>query len=128
MFLMVIVGAIVFIIAKKKDYIKKRHKPIAFLLILLVLSLPLANVLDLMKARSDIRNNAVEQVEFSTAYWHKDEDILTAEIRVIPTKGRSFVLTDSKRFPKEMKNGTIVYGSRSKIILKYSGTVVEDWE
>lgn len=124
MFVTAVIGAIWF------KYTKTNKKVVLLVTLLLIPGFALANVIDLIPVKSDIRNNAVEQVEFSSAYYEPESgglSYVTTDIRVKPTKGKSFVLKDSQKFPYEMKNGTIIYASRSKIILKYSGTVVREW-
>ena len=81
----------------------------------------------------DANQNSIENITFESAYYYNqsvlnDDAMLgTKPILVCKTDGTKIELQDSTfDFPFEIENGTIIYAKNSKIILEYSGNIINE--
>lgn len=110
-------------------YFKKRNFKSLIGNLLLVILVFFIGALQIVPAFIDIKNNSIEQIDYYYAYFsseNQDGEWNSIYITVELYNGNKMDLKASEYFPFEIEKGIIVYAKRSKIILKYTGTVIEE--
>lgn len=76
----------------------------------------------------DVSQNSIETAQYSYAYYYNQDESNNLFYRSVLVKTddeTKLYLNDVKDdFPYEIENGTIIYAKHSKIILEYTGTVI----
>ena len=120
----VIIIALIISLAKRKW---KFNKTVIWEGILLVLIIILG-VAYTAPVAIDASQNSIEVAQYSYAYYYNQDEsngLFHRSILVETDNGTKVYLNDTKdNFPFEIENGTIIYAKHSKIILEYTGTVI----
>lgn len=131
--ILIIIAIIIIGLAKRKWKIKNNRKyDKAFVFdMILVLLISLCGVIYTIPVLIDISRNSITTVSFEYAYYYNQaytEDnygLLQRPIMVEKEDDSKIQLNDTTyHFPFEIENGTITYATHSRIILEYSGTVI----
>ena len=120
----VIIIAMIISLAKRKW---KFNKTVIWEGILLVLIIILG-VAYTAPVAIDASQTSIEVAQYSYAYYYNQDEsngLFHRSILVETDNGTKVYLNDTKdNFPFEIENGTIIYAKHSKIILEYTGTVI----
>ena len=120
----VIIIAMIISLAKRKW---KFNKTVIWEGVLLVLIIILG-VAYTAPVAIDTSQNSIEVAQYSYAYYYNQDEsngLFHRSILVETDNGTKVYLNDTKdNFPFEIENGTIIYAKHSKIILEYTGTVI----
>ena len=120
----VIIIALIISLAKRKW---KFNKTVIWEGILLVLII-IIGVAYTAPVAIDASQNSIEIAQYSYAYYYNQDEsngLFHRSILVETDNGTKVYLNDTKdNFPFEIENGTIIYAKHSKIILEYTGTVI----
>ena len=120
----VIIIAMIISLAKRKW---KFNKTVIWEGILLVLII-IIGVAYTAPVAIDASQNSIEVAQYSYAYYYNQDEsngLFHRSILVETDNGTKVYLNDTKdNFPFEIENGTIIYAKHSKIILEYTGTVI----
>ena len=120
----IIIIAMIISLAKRKW---KFNKTVIWEGILLVLIIILG-VAYTAPVAIDASQNSIEVAQYSYAYYYNQDEsngLFHRSILVETDNGTKVYLNDTKdNFPFEIENGTIIYAKHSKIILEYTGTVI----
>lgn len=109
---------------------KKRIKIIIAELCILIFSF-IGIVSIFVPVQLDISKNDIIQVGYSSGYLYTQSEhselSLATPYYFKTDKGYNIELSVVDGMPNEIKNGTIVYSKRSKVLLKYTGETVKEW-
>jgi len=128
--LIIVIAAIVKFVKNKKS---QRSIKDYLLIIFLFWGFIVCGCAHTVPAMIDLKQESVETTDFESAYYYNqsvinDNAMLGLKpILVCRTDGTEIELQDSTfDFPFEVEDGTITYAKHSKIILEYSGTVINE--
>ena len=122
----VVVLVTAILIFKKK---LKKALPVGVIVSVLIASFFGVVAYDMNRDINCIKANDIEIVSFSEAGFntkYNDNDILLTPVVAKLNDGNELSLKSIKSFPAEIKNGTVTYLEKSRIILDYSGDVVKE--
>ena len=124
---------IVFSLAKRKWKLKQNGKLDKVIICELAIAflISICGVIYTIPVLIDIDQNSITVESFKYAYYYNQaytEDnygLLQRPILVVKDDNSKIQLNDTTyHFPFEIENGTITYATHSRIILEYSGTVI----
>lgn len=126
--LIILVVLCITLYKNRKKVKKERLRAIRWEVLVLVLVLFLGAI-ESVPAIIDMRTGDICEVNYQRAYYHLQEDEGSFMLRPINVrvedKEEEIRLYDTHfDFPYDIRNGTIVYGKHSKIILAYTGKVI----
>lgn len=127
--LLIILVILCFTLYKNRKKVKKeRLRVIRWEVLVLVLVLFLGAI-ESVPAIIDMKTGDICEVNYQRAYYHLQEDegsfmLRPINVRVEDKEEEIRLYDTHSDFPYDIRNGTIVYGKRSKIILAYTGKVI----
>ena len=125
---LVIVVIVTSILVIKKKV--KKSLPVGLLISVLIVSFLGVGIYDMNRDINYIKSGRVETVSFVEAGFNTKygDTFLLLETPVVAKlyDGSELSLNSIDNFPMEIKNGTVTYLEKSRIILDYSGEIVKE--
>ena len=131
--ILVIIIIMIITLAKNnwKIICKRKYNKSIILEFVLVLLILISGTIYTIPVIFDITQNSIKIEQYEYAYYYNQaysEDnygLFQQPILVVKKDNTKIQLNDTTYdFPFEIENGTIIYATHSKIILEYSGTII----